>query len=102
MIYILSFACCDFFNQYACSLLLGPYCQLLFSPQASFRALVGTGYQTLQSLLLDFCHWHPTEGLLNALLDMLVDGRFDVKANNIIKVTISLFKCCSCFVQLFF
>ncbi|KAK3423455.1 hypothetical protein EUGRSUZ_F00430 [Eucalyptus grandis] len=51
----------------------------------AFRALVGSGYQTLQSLLLDFCQWQPGEALLNALLDMLVDGRFDVKSNYIIK-----------------
>ncbi|KAG0476313.1 hypothetical protein HPP92_013154 [Vanilla planifolia] len=53
--------------------------------KAAFRALVGVGYQTLQSLLLDFCKWHPREGLLNALLDMLVDGKFDKKANSVIK-----------------
>ncbi|KAK6940250.1 Neurobeachin, alpha-solenoid region, partial [Dillenia turbinata] len=52
---------------------------------AAFRALVGNGYQTLQSLLLDFCQWRPSEGLLNALLDMLVDGKFDLKANPVIK-----------------
>jgi hypothetical protein len=54
--------------------------------QAAFRALAGKGYQTLQSLLLDFCQWHPSEGLLNALLDMLVDGKFDIKSSPIIKV----------------
>jgi hypothetical protein len=54
--------------------------------QAAFRALAGEGYQTLQSLLLDFCQWHPSEGLLNALLDMLVDGKFDIKSSPIIKV----------------
>nr|XP_043606677.1 BEACH domain-containing protein B isoform X1 [Erigeron canadensis] len=47
--------------------------------KASFRALVGKGYQTLQSLLLDFCHRRPNAGLLTALLDMLVDGKFDLK-----------------------
>ncbi|OUZ99745.1 BEACH domain [Macleaya cordata] len=51
----------------------------------AFRALVGKGYQTLQSLLLDFCQWRPSEGLLNALLDMLVDGNYDVKLNPVIK-----------------
>ncbi|TYH12058.1 hypothetical protein ES288_A06G035800v1 [Gossypium darwinii] len=51
----------------------------------AFRALVGKGYQTLQSLLLDFCQWHPSEALLNALLDMLVDGNFDIKDNPHIK-----------------
>ena len=54
--------------------------------QAAFRALAGKGYQALQSLLLDFCQWHPSEGLLNALLDMLVDGKFDLNASPIIKV----------------
>ncbi|EXB79620.1 BEACH domain-containing protein lvsC [Morus notabilis] len=53
--------------------------------KAAFRALAGKGYQALQSLLLDFCQWHPSEGLLNALLDMLVDGKFDIKASPIIK-----------------
>ncbi|CAA6657804.1 unnamed protein product [Spirodela intermedia] len=36
-----------------------------------FRALVGVGYQMLQSLLLDFFQSHPSMKLLNALLDML-------------------------------
>ncbi|XAR62071.1 hypothetical protein NMG60_11016666 [Bertholletia excelsa] len=53
--------------------------------KAAFRALVGRGYQTLQSLLLGFCQWHPSERILNALLDMLVDGKFDVKASPVIK-----------------
>ncbi|KAJ6939644.1 BEACH domain-containing protein lvsC isoform X3 [Populus alba x Populus x berolinensis] len=53
--------------------------------KASFRALVGKGYQTMQSLLLDFCQWRPSEALLNALLDMLVDGKFDIKSNPLIK-----------------
>ncbi|KAA8528370.1 hypothetical protein F0562_035725 [Nyssa sinensis] len=53
--------------------------------KAAFRALVGKGYQTLQSLLLDFCQWQPSEGLLNALLDMLVDGKFDIKVSPVIK-----------------
>ncbi|KAJ8762560.1 hypothetical protein K2173_007999 [Erythroxylum novogranatense] len=53
--------------------------------KAAFRALVGKGYQTMQSLLLDFCQWNPSEALLNALLDMLVDGKFDVKSNMLIK-----------------
>lgn len=56
--------------------------------QAAFRALVGKGYQTLQNLLLELCQWQPTEGLLNALLDMLVDGKFDIKAIPVIKVTL--------------
>lgn len=58
--------------------------------QAAFSALVGKGYQTLQNLLLDFCQWHPSEGLLNALLDMLVDGKFDIKKNPFVQVTFSL------------
>lgn len=53
--------------------------------KASFRALVGKGYQTMQSLLLDFCQCHPSEALLNALLDMLVDGKFDLKSSPLIK-----------------
>ncbi|XP_077215298.1 binding protein isoform X2 [Tasmannia lanceolata] len=53
--------------------------------KVAFRALVGVGYQTLQSLLLDFCQWRPTMGLLNALLDMLVDGEFDIKGSSVIK-----------------
>ncbi|GAV66852.1 WD40 domain-containing protein/Beach domain-containing protein/Laminin_G_3 domain-containing protein [Cephalotus follicularis] len=52
--------------------------------KAAFRALVGKGYQTLQSLLLDFCQY-PSEGLLNALLDMLVDGKFNLKGSPFIK-----------------
>ena len=55
--------------------------------QDAFRSLTGKGYQALQSLLLEFCQWHPSEGLLNALLDMLVDGKFDIKASPIIKVS---------------
>ncbi|KAK9271394.1 hypothetical protein L1049_026984 [Liquidambar formosana] len=53
--------------------------------KAAFRSLVGKGYQTLQSLLLDFWQWWPSEGLLSALLDMLVDGKFDIKASPVIK-----------------
>lgn len=64
------------------------FCYFISSfSQIAFRALVGSGYQTLQSLLLDLCQWQPSEALLNALLDMLVDGRFDVKSNFIVKVT---------------
>lgn len=54
--------------------------------KAAFRALVGKDYQTLRSLLLDFCQWQPSELLLSALLDMLVDGDFDLKVNYAIKV----------------
>ncbi|KAD4386161.1 hypothetical protein E3N88_26330 [Mikania micrantha] len=53
--------------------------------KAAFRALVGKGYQTLQSLLLDFCHRRPNAGLLTALLDMLVDGKFDIKRSPVIR-----------------
>lgn len=69
--------------------------------QEAFRALVGNGYRTLQSLLLDYCQWHPSEVLLNALLDMLVDGKFDVKANPIIKVTRELLVKIDQFILLF-
>lgn len=48
---------------------------------------MGVGYQTLRSILLDFCQWQPGEALLNALLDMLVDGKFNLKANPVIKVS---------------
>lgn len=60
------------------------YCIIVL--QAAFRALAGKGYQTLQSLLLDFCQWHSSESLLDALLDMLVDGKFDIKMSPMIKV----------------
>ncbi|KAL5705340.1 hypothetical protein ACHQM5_023655 [Ranunculus cassubicifolius] len=53
--------------------------------KASFRALVGKSYRTLQNLLLDICESRPSKGLLSALLDMLVDGNFDVKATPTIK-----------------
>ncbi|GJV36694.1 BEACH domain-containing protein B isoform X1 [Tanacetum coccineum] len=53
--------------------------------KVAFRALVGKGYQTLQSLLLDFCHRRPNAGLLTALLDMLVDGKFDLKKSPIMR-----------------
>lgn len=55
--------------------------------QASFRALAGKGYQTMQTLLLDFCQCHPSGALLGVLLDMLVDGTFDSKLCPIIQVT---------------
>ncbi|RLN08296.1 BEACH domain-containing protein B [Panicum miliaceum] len=53
--------------------------------KAAFRLLVGPGYQTLQSLLLDFCKWIPSPKLLDALLDMLVDGAFDINEKTTIK-----------------
>ncbi|EPS68659.1 hypothetical protein M569_06109, partial [Genlisea aurea] len=55
------------------------------SSKAAFRSLVGGGYQTFRSLLLDFYQWKPNEALLNSLLDMLVDGNFDLTWNCIIK-----------------
>jgi len=70
---VLLFSCCDF--------------KILVCPiQAAFRLLVGAGYQTLQSLLLDFCKWIPSPKLLDALLDMLVDGAFDINEKTTIKV----------------
>uniref|UniRef100_J3L9U4 BEACH domain-containing protein n=2 Tax=Oryza brachyantha TaxID=4533 RepID=J3L9U4_ORYBR len=53
--------------------------------KASFRMLVGVGYQTLQSLLLDFCKWLPSQKLLDAILGMLVDGTFDINEETTIK-----------------
>ncbi|KAL6629117.1 hypothetical protein ACP70R_028882 [Stipagrostis hirtigluma subsp. patula] len=53
--------------------------------KAAFRMLVGAGYQTLQSLLLDFCKWVPSNKLLDALLGMLVDGTFDISEKTTIK-----------------
>ncbi|KAK7353018.1 hypothetical protein VNO80_18450 [Phaseolus coccineus] len=53
--------------------------------KVAFRALAGKGYQTLQSLLLDFCQSHSSKGLLDALLDMLVDGKYDDKMSPMIK-----------------
>ncbi|XP_050379175.1 BEACH domain-containing protein B isoform X2 [Argentina anserina] len=53
--------------------------------KSTFRGLAGKGYQTLQSLLLEFCQSRSSEGLLNVLLDMLVDGKFDLKESPKIK-----------------
>ncbi|QHN94309.1 BEACH domain-containing protein B [Arachis hypogaea] len=53
--------------------------------KAAFRALAGKGYQTMQSLLLDFCHWHSSESFLDELLDMLFDGKFDINTSPKIK-----------------
>ncbi|GAB2247807.1 hypothetical protein Droror1_Dr00007689 [Drosera rotundifolia] len=53
--------------------------------KAAFRDLVGVGYQSLKSLLLDYSRGQPSEGLLNALLDMLVDGKFDIKGSPLIE-----------------
>lgn len=40
---------------------------------------------------MDFCQWQPSELLLSALLDMLVDGGFDLKVNYVVKVTFLCF-----------
>ncbi|XP_078166919.1 binding protein isoform X2 [Carex rostrata] len=53
--------------------------------KVAFRSLVGPGYQTLQSLLMDFCKWLPSERLLGPLLDMLVDGKFELNDKTVIK-----------------
>lgn len=58
------------------------------SCQAAFRVLVGVGYQTLQSLLLDYYKWLPSERLLDALLNMLVDGKFEINEKTTIKASI--------------
>ena len=49
--------------------------------------LVGAGYQTLQSLLLDYYRWLPSERLLDALLSMLVDGKFEINEKTTIKAS---------------
>lgn len=49
--------------------------------------LVGVGYQTLQSMLLDFYKWLPSERLLGALLSMLVDGKFEINEKTTIKAS---------------
>lgn len=53
--------------------------------KASFRGLVGLGYKTLQSLLIERHQGRPTQGLLTALLDMLVDGGFQIHHNMLIQ-----------------
>ncbi|XP_062179129.1 BEACH domain-containing protein B-like [Phragmites australis] len=53
--------------------------------KGAFRLLVGGGYQMLQSLLLDFYKWSPSESLLDALLSMLVDGKFELNEKTTIK-----------------
>ncbi|KAL6603651.1 hypothetical protein ACP70R_044012 [Stipagrostis hirtigluma subsp. patula] len=53
--------------------------------KGAFRLLVGAGYQMLQSLLLDFYKWSPSEMLLDALLNMLVDGKFKLNEKTTIK-----------------
>jgi hypothetical protein len=54
--------------------------------QEAFRSLVGVGYTTLQTLLLNSHPESPTEELLNALLDMLVDGDFNAADKIVIQV----------------
>ncbi|KAL0322863.1 UNVERIFIED_CONTAM: BEACH domain-containing protein B, partial [Sesamum angustifolium] len=78
------------FADLSVELLIGMRDMLLRDPVAAFRALVGKGYQTLRSLLLDFCQWQPSEALLSTLLDMLVDGKFDLDVNSVIKSSDSL------------
>lgn len=53
--------------------------------KTAFRSLVGAGYTTLQTLLMSSHQGSPTEDLLSALLDMLVDGSFNVPANMVIQ-----------------
>lgn len=53
--------------------------------KASFCCLVCPGYKTLQSLLLERHQGKPSRGLLTALLDMLVDGGFQIPTNMLIQ-----------------
>ncbi|CAL5040017.1 unnamed protein product [Urochloa decumbens] len=53
--------------------------------KGAFRLLVGAGYQTLQSLILDFYKWSPTERLFDALLSMMVDCKFELNEKTTIK-----------------
>ncbi|KAL3684694.1 hypothetical protein R1sor_002716 [Riccia sorocarpa] len=62
--------------------------QLLEGNEASkvaFRSLVGSGYKTLQSLLVERHQNSPSRALLIALLDMLVDGDFSADSNMLIQ-----------------
>ncbi|BBM99563.1 hypothetical protein MPTK1_1g22060 [Marchantia polymorpha subsp. ruderalis] len=62
--------------------------QLLEGNEASkvaFRGLVGVGYKTLLSLLVERHQGSPSQGLLVALLDMLVDGDFSATSNMLIQ-----------------
>ncbi|KAL2652898.1 hypothetical protein R1flu_021026 [Riccia fluitans] len=62
--------------------------QLLEGNEASkvaFRGLVGAGYKTLQSLLVEPHERSPSRALLIALLDMLVDGDFSADSNMLIQ-----------------
>ncbi|KAH9329817.1 hypothetical protein KI387_001925, partial [Taxus chinensis] len=49
--------------------------------KVAFRSLVDSGYKTLERLLLDCFEGLPSLDLLNALLDLLFDGSFDIQAN---------------------
>ncbi|GBG71675.1 hypothetical protein CBR_g9089 [Chara braunii] len=53
--------------------------------KAVFRNLVGAGYHTLSKVIIERHHGCPSRELLGALLDMLVDGRFDVRSNMVIQ-----------------
>lgn len=53
--------------------------------KGAFRLKVGVGYKRLQSLLIARHKGHPTQGLLDALLDMLVDGGFQIPSNMLIQ-----------------
>ncbi|KAH9551888.1 hypothetical protein CY35_09G037400 [Sphagnum magellanicum] len=53
--------------------------------KGAFRLKVGVGYKRLQSLLIAWHKGHPTQGLLDALLDMLVDGGFQIPSNMLIQ-----------------
>ncbi|CAD6338666.1 unnamed protein product [Miscanthus lutarioriparius] len=53
--------------------------------KGAFRLVVGAGYQTLQSLVLDFYKWSPSGRLLDALLCMLVDCKFELDEKTTIK-----------------
>ncbi|CAK9237200.1 unnamed protein product [Sphagnum troendelagicum] len=53
--------------------------------KGAFRLKVGVGYKRLQSLLIAQHKGHPTQGLLDALLDMLVDGGFQIPSKMLIQ-----------------
>ncbi|KAF8687356.1 hypothetical protein HU200_043042 [Digitaria exilis] len=53
--------------------------------KGAFRLVVGAGYKTLQRLVLDFYKWSPSERLLDALLSMMVDCKFELNEKTTIK-----------------
>lgn len=53
--------------------------------KVAFRSLVGPGYKALERLLLDCWKGLPSLELLNALLDMLVDGNIIMPSNMVIQ-----------------